>query len=134
MNLSFYVKQLFMDMSMVTIPVRCPKCGASGLSEFPVMVVAIALIKWNNMCLYAPCHEGGWDASARELEAIRHHLGPEWIREHGQAFNKPHAASISFLDRSERENLRKVPAGNIGVRRGRAGSLHYRMRPARDLN
>jgi hypothetical protein len=124
-----------MHIAMVTIPVRCPKCGASGLSEFPVAVVAIALVKWNNMCLYAPCHEGGWDASARELEAIRHHLGREWIREHVQTFNNPHAASVVFLDRSERESLRKVPPGQVAaVRRGRVGSLHYRMRPARDLN
>jgi hypothetical protein len=124
-----------MSIPMVTIPVRCPKCGALGQSEFPVAVVTIALVKWNNLCLYAPCHEGGWDASERELEAIRHHLGREWIREHGQAFLKPHAASVTFLDRSERENVRKVPAGQVaGVRRGAISSLHCRMRPARDLN
>jgi hypothetical protein len=135
MNLRFYAKQTFMEIPTVTIPVRCPTCGALARSEFPVMVVAIALVKWNNMCLYAPCHEAGWDASERELEAIRHHLGREWIREHGQAFLKPHAASVIFLDRSERENLRKVSAVQVaGVRRGTISSLHYRIRPARDLN
>jgi hypothetical protein len=73
-----------MEIPMVAIPVRCPKCGALRLSEFPVAVVAIALVNWNNMCLYVRCHEGGWDAGERELEAIRHHLGRDWIREHGQ--------------------------------------------------
>jgi hypothetical protein len=124
-----------MDIPMVAIPVRCRKCGALGLSEFPVAVVAIALVKWNNMCLYAPCHEGGWDAGEKELDAIRHHLGREWIREHGQAFLNPHAANLTFLDRSERENLRKIPVGQVaGVRRGTAGNLDSRPRVSRDVN
>src|SRR5882757_3718655 len=108
-----------MDIPIVAIPVRCPKCGALRLSEFPVLVVAVALVKWNNMCLYASCHEGGWDASERELEAIRHHLGRDWIREHGHACRAPHAAIASFPDRSDRENLRKISVGQVaGVRRG----------------
>jgi hypothetical protein len=123
-----------MDIPMVAIPVRCPTCGALGLSEFPVLVVVIALVKWNNMCLYASCHEGGWDASERELEAIRHHLGRDWIREHGQAFLAPHAAIASFLDRSDRENLRKIAVQVASVRRGAVSAMHSRPRHARDVN
>jgi hypothetical protein len=119
---------------MVAIPVRCPKCGALRLSEFPVLVVVIALVKWNNMCLYASCHEGAWDASERELEAIRHHLGRDWIREHGQACLTPHAAIASFLERSDRENLRKIAVGQVGgVRRGAVSAMHSRPRQ-RDVN
>src|ERR1700761_7043145 len=98
-----------MDIPMVAIPVRCPRCGAIGMSEFPVMVVAIALVKWNNMCLYAPCHEGGWDAGGRELAAIRHFLGRDWIRQHGKAFAQPHALDLDLSERGERDSLRKVP-------------------------
>ena len=123
-----------MDIPMVAIPVRCPKCGALGLSEFPVVVVAIALVKWNNICLYAPCHEGGWDAAEREVEAIRQHLGREWIREHAQAF-KPHAGNVTFLDRSDRDGLRKTPAIRVArSRHGTVSSILPRARQARDVN
>ena len=124
-----------MDIPMVAIPVRCPKCGASRLSEFPVVVVAIALVKWNNMCLYAPCHDGGWDAGEKELEAIRQHLGRDWIREHGQAFLEPHPANTGFLDRSERDSMRKIPVGQAaGARRHAAGAAHLQPRSTRDLH
>jgi hypothetical protein len=124
-----------MDIPMVAIPVRCPKCGASGLAEFPVVVVAIALVKWNNMCLYAPCHGGGWDAGAKEMEAIRQHLGRDWIRRHGQAFLEPHPANTTFLDRSDRECIRKIPAGQVaGARRNAAAAVYLQPRSARDLN
>jgi hypothetical protein len=122
-----------MDIPMVAIPVRCPKCGALRLSEFPV--VAIALVKWNNMCLHASCHEGAWDAGEKELDVIRHYLGREWIREHGQAFVAPHAANVAFLDRSERDNHRKVPVGPVaGVRRGAVSNIDSRPRVSRDVN
>jgi hypothetical protein len=120
---------------MVAIPVRCPKCGAVGLSEFPVVVVAIALVKWNNMCLYAPCHEGGWDAGERELEAIRQHLGRDWIWEHGQSFLKPHPSNVTFLDLSDRDTPRKISVGQISVvRRGAVLGRPMRLRQARDVN
>jgi hypothetical protein len=120
---------------MVAIPVRCPKCGAVGLSEYPVVVVAIALVKWNNMCLHAPCHEGGWDAGERELEAIRQHLGHDWIWEHGQSFMKPHPSNVTFLDLSDRDTPRKIPAGQISVaRRGAVLGMPMRLRQARDVN
>jgi hypothetical protein len=124
-----------MEIPMVAIPVRCPKCGALRLSQFPVVVVAMALVKWNNMCLYAPCHEGGWDAGERELEAIRHHLGRDWIRESGQAILEPHSANVTFLDRSEREDQRKIPVGQAAtLRRGAVSGMHLRLRQARDVN
>ena len=124
-----------MDIPMVAIPVRCPKCGALRISEFPVVVVAIALVKWNNMCLYASCHEGAWDAGERELEAIRQHLGRDWIREHGQSFLKAPASNVTFLDLGERDNPRKIPAGQASVvRRGALGGMPMRLRQARDVN
>jgi hypothetical protein len=119
---------------MVALPVRCPKCGAVGLSEFPVVVVAIALVEWNNMCLYAPCHEGGWDAGERELEAIRQHLGRDWIWEYGQSF-LARASNVTFLDLGERDNLRKLPVRRISeVRRGAIRGIPARHRQARDVN
>jgi hypothetical protein len=121
---------------MVAIPVRCPKCGALRLSEFPVAVVAIALVKWNNMCLYVPCHEGVWDASERELEAIRHHLGRDWIRAHGQAILQPHSASVTFLERTERKGQRKISVCRVvPLQRGSVSSgMALRFRQARDVN
>jgi hypothetical protein len=123
-----------MDIPVVAIPVRCPMCGCVGLSEFPVAVVAIALVKWNNMCLYAPCHEGAWDASERELEAIRHHLGRDWIREHGQAFHL-HVDNVTYLDRNEREESRKIAVSrSVGVPRTAVSNMLLRTRQARNLN
>jgi hypothetical protein len=123
-----------MDIPVVAIPVRCPMCGSVGLSEFPVVVVAIALVKWNNMCLYAPCHEGAWDASERELEAIRHHLGRDWIREHGQAFHL-HVDNVTYLDRNEREESRKIAVSrSVGVPRTAVSNMLLRTRQARNLN
>jgi hypothetical protein len=113
-----------MEIPMVAIPVRCPKCGALRLSEFPVAVVAVALVKWNNMCLYVPCHEGGWDAGERELEAIRHHLGRDWIREHRHAILEPHSANVTFLDRTERESQRKISVCRVAtLRRGAVSDM-----------
>jgi hypothetical protein len=124
-----------METPTVAIPVRCPKCGALGTSEFPALVVATALVRWNNMCLYAPCHEGGWDASGKELEAIRRHMGRDWIREHAQAILAPHAANLSYLDRSDLESLQPLPAGQLKVVSPGAFSL-FRSRPrdTRNLN
>jgi hypothetical protein len=124
-----------MEIPMVTIPVRCPRCGKAGLSEFPVVVVATALVKWNNMCLYAPCHEGGWDAGANELEAIRHHLGRDWIRAHAEAVFEPHPANVTFLERRARGGQRKITAGQVSsLRRGVVISMHGKLRQVRDVN
>jgi hypothetical protein len=124
-----------METPTVAIPVRCPKCGALGTSEFPVAVVAIALVKWNNMCLYAPCHEGCWDASDKELEAIRRHLGRDWIGEHSQAILAPRALNLSYLDRSQREGRYFLSASQVKVVSPGAFSL-FRSRPraTRNLN
>ena len=124
-----------METPTVAIPVRCPKCGASGTSEFPIQVVAIALLKWNNMCLYAPCHEGGWDASDKELEAIRRHLGRDWIREQAQSVLAPHALNLCYLDRCQRESRYVFPAGQVRIVSPGAFRL-FRLRPrdTRTLN
>ncbi len=100
-----------------------------------MVVVAIALVKWNNMCLYAPCHEGAWDAGETELEAIRHHLGRDWIREHGQAILKAHSAKVSLLERNEREVQRKIPLGHVTtLRHGALGGMPLQFRQARDVD
>lgn len=123
-----------MQTPTVAIPVRCPKCGASGISEFPVLVVAVALVKWNNMCLHAPCHEGGWDASDKELEAIRRHLGRDWICEHGEAAIPPQAANLSYLDRSPRDYPYNQAAQVKVVVPGAFGLFRSRPRDTRNLN
>jgi hypothetical protein len=63
----------------IQIPVRCPRCGNVSLTEFPVLVVVTALIKWHRMRLYAGCHTEGWDADAGELARMRAYLGERWI-------------------------------------------------------
>lgn len=124
-----------METPTVAIPVRCPKCGTFGITEFPIQVVAIALVKWNNMCLYAPCHEGCWDASDKELEAIRRHLGRDWIREHAQALLAPCGLSLSYLERGHRESRYFFPAGQLKVVSPGAFSLfRSRLRDTRTLN
>lgn len=69
-----------MDETTVSIAVTCPHCGTESLSEFPVIVVVTALTRWNNMALYAACHQQRWDASTVELQGIRRQMGEEWIR------------------------------------------------------
>jgi len=112
-----------MNIEMVALPVRCPQCDAQGLSEFPVAVVVIALTKWNNMCLYSPCHDGSWDAGEKELEAIRQYLGRDWLREHAKCFAGPHSASVAFLERGPRESIRKYPPGQPASIRHAVGTV-----------
>jgi hypothetical protein len=64
---------------VVEIPVRCAACGRESLVEFPVLVIATALTRWNNLRLYSACHDVSWDASPSELQFIRQHLGADWI-------------------------------------------------------
>jgi hypothetical protein len=74
-------RQAFTDMyaDEVEVPVQCPSCGIVRMTSFPVLVILAALTKWQQMRLYAGCHDGAWDASPAELQAIRQHLGEEWI-------------------------------------------------------
>jgi hypothetical protein len=64
-------------MSELTVrfPVTCPNCGSERLTEFPVNVVADALLRGEDICLVATCHDVIWDASELELEQIREYLG-----------------------------------------------------------
>jgi hypothetical protein len=71
------------DPKTISLPVTCPHCGASSMSEFPLPVVLIALTRWNNMALYAECHATSWSASPDELERLREYLGPDWLSKHG---------------------------------------------------
>lgn len=59
----------------IRFPVTCPVCDREVLTEFPVALVAIALIQWNNIRLHAGCHDVYWNASRREVEQIREYLG-----------------------------------------------------------
>ena len=73
---------ILMEESSILLPVKCPKCGSESLSEFPVIVVMMALTRWNHMALHASCHEGSWDASVAEIRQIRQYLGNDWIQTH----------------------------------------------------
>ena len=64
---------------LIAIPVQCHRCGAVTLSEFSSIVVATALLKWNNMNLYVPCHLGSWDATKLDLQRIREYVGEPWL-------------------------------------------------------
>ena len=66
----------------ISVPVTCRKCGTESLIDFPILVVVVALTQWNQLALYTHCHDGQWDATPRELDAIRRHLGEAWIEEH----------------------------------------------------
>ena len=68
-----------MDPPTILMPVQCPKCGGKSLSAFPILVVQIALTRWNNIALYANCHEESWDASEEEVVALRAFVGEEWL-------------------------------------------------------
>ena len=69
------------EIPVVKIPVRCPRCDIEQLCEFPEPVVVMALTRWNNMNLYVPCHAGTWSASRNELHSIREYLGEAWVKE-----------------------------------------------------
>jgi hypothetical protein len=80
-------KRLFIvEMATVAIPVTCPICGSPGHADIPEIVLATALIQWNQMRLDSPCHAHAWDASADELAAIRNHLGADWMVAKGKQF------------------------------------------------
>jgi hypothetical protein len=66
----------------IPLPVTCPICGTESVTAFPALVVLTALTRWNNMALYASCHEGSWNASPAEIERIRAFLGEPWIDAH----------------------------------------------------
>ena len=64
---------------LVRIPVVCPQCGSELLTEYPVGMVADALIKGEKISLYATCHDLIWNASPLEIEQLREYLGAVWI-------------------------------------------------------
>ena len=71
-----------MDEPKIRFPVTCPECGNELLTEFPVSIVADALVKGTKITLYAYCHDAIWDASELELEQIREYLGAVWLDAH----------------------------------------------------
>ena len=71
-----------MDENSILLPVKCPKCGTKSLYAYPKLVVMVALTRWNHLLLYAPCHEGSWDASDTEVRALRAFVGENWLRDH----------------------------------------------------
>jgi hypothetical protein len=64
-----------MSESTIRFPVTCPKCGTERLTEFPVTLLADALMRSADICLVATCHDVIWDATELELEQIREYLG-----------------------------------------------------------
>jgi hypothetical protein len=124
-----------MHVPVISLPVRCPQCGALTSTEFPVVVVTIALVKWNNMCLYAACHEGTWDASDRELDLLRQHVGANWLQLQGRDHGEPHPIHKAFLELEQREDaLKYSPASSVGARRSSVVNTTPRRIPSRDIN
>jgi hypothetical protein len=60
---------------VIRLPVNCPVCARSLLTELPVSVIAEALIVGSSIRLHAGCHDVSWDATELEVEQIREHLG-----------------------------------------------------------
>jgi hypothetical protein len=58
----------------VRFPVVCPKCASERLMEFPVEVLASALLKDTPIRFKVMCHSLTWDAQARERDQIREYL------------------------------------------------------------
>jgi hypothetical protein len=130
-----------MHVPVISLPVRCSQCGASTPTDFPVAVVAIALVKWNNMCLYSACHEGTWDASERELDLLRQHVGASWLRTHGRPHGEPHPAHAAFLEREQRleheqrdDGWKYSSVSSAGARRSSASQTTPRRIPSRNIN
>ena len=69
-----------MDQPTIFLPVKCPQCGEKSLSAFPILVVHVALTRWNHIGLYADCHEQSWDASDEEVQALRAFVGEDWLQ------------------------------------------------------
>jgi hypothetical protein len=68
-----------MSEPTIRIPVTCPKCGIERLTEFPVSVVAEALLRNADIILAATCHDVAWNATDFEKEQIRQYLLAVWI-------------------------------------------------------
>jgi hypothetical protein len=64
---------------MIRFPVVCPRCGNERLAEYPISIVADALLRGANISLAAPCHGLIWNASPLELGQIREYLGFVWL-------------------------------------------------------
>lgn len=64
----------------VRFPVVCPNCRSERLTEYPVNVVADALLRGTQLCLAVTCHDMIWDATEVELEQIRQYLGTVWLQ------------------------------------------------------
>lgn len=64
---------------LIRFPIACPVCSKEFLAEFPVAVVADALVTANSIRLYARCHDKAWDASAIEREQLREYLSASAI-------------------------------------------------------
>ena len=71
-----------MEYPTILLPVICRTCGAETLTEFPTLVVTVALSRWNHMALYSSCHEGTWDASPLEVKKLREFVGAQWLTNH----------------------------------------------------
>jgi hypothetical protein len=69
-----------MNEPTIQFPVVCPVCGNEALGEYPVAVVADALLAGTEaLQLRSRCHGHGWSATQHELDQIREYLGA-WLK------------------------------------------------------
>lgn len=68
-----------MDEPTIQFPVTCPLCHREALGEYPVAVVAGALLARSEaLQLRSRCHNQKWIAAEHELDQIREYLGA-WL-------------------------------------------------------
>lgn len=67
------------EQTTIRFPLTCPECGNEFLTQMPVAVIAVALIREQTIRLFSDCHGFWWDASSLEIEQIREYLGAPWL-------------------------------------------------------
>jgi hypothetical protein len=84
-----------MEESLIRFPITCPRCGNESLTEFRAVIATIAVIEWQSMRLYSPCHEVFWEASDIELDQIGAYIGASWI---GASPGRTTSTAMSSMD------------------------------------
>jgi predicted nucleic-acid-binding Zn-ribbon protein len=63
-----------MDSPVISVAMKCPRCGNESFAKFQIAAVAEALILENPIRIHAPCHDEWWTASYSERQQIREQL------------------------------------------------------------